>query len=127
MLSSIMADTNFLPKSGLQTDRAQIRVSTKFPANNNYVCSYEVFVEGEFFKPENGRSAMINFVQVGAPIEKSYYDYGRFCFFLPNCVLPMFEDVLNGQAAKLIVHFIIENGRPARDQSEAQFKITFKV
>ena len=104
-----------------------IRVSTKFPANNNFVCSYEVFVEGEFFKPENGRSAMMNFVQTGAPLEKSYYDYGRFCFFLPNSVLPLFEDILNGQAAKLAVYFIVENGRPARDQSEAQFKITFKV
>ena len=39
----------------------------------------------------------------------------------------MFEDILNGQGARLAVHFVVENGRPARDQAEAQFKITFKV
>ena len=124
-----MPDNTFLtpPKAGIQFERGTIRISTKFPANNNYVCSYEVFVEGEFFKPENGRAAMINFVQTGATVEKSYYDYGRFCFFLPNCVLPMFEYILNGQVSCLAVHFVVENGRPARDQAEAQFKSTCKV
>ena len=66
-----MPDNTFLtpPKAGIQFERGTIRISTKFPANNNYVCSYEVFVEGEFFKPENGRSEMIFFVLTCATVE----------------------------------------------------------
>ncbi|MCD8284079.1 MAG: hypothetical protein LUD52_05100 [Opitutae bacterium] len=123
-----MPENNIVPsKSAAQFERAMIRLAAKFPPNNNFVCSYEVFVEGKFFNPESGRSAMINFVQSGAQLEKSYFDYGRFCFFMPNSVLPMFEDILTGTNAKLAVHFVVENNRPARDQSEAQFKIAFKT
>ncbi len=121
-----MAENNLTQKIGAQTERATIRVSTKFPANNNFVCSYDVFVEGKFFAPDAGRSAMINFVKTGGAIEKSFYDYGRFCFFLPSSVLPLFENVMNSQTAKLEITFVIEGGRPTRDQSDVKFSVTFK-
>lgn len=109
----------------VQYERGTIKLFAKYPANNNFVCSYEVFVESEIFKPDNGRTAFINFAD-GQTLEKSYFDYGRFCFFLPKSMQPVFDELLTKNAAALSVRFCIDGGRPARDQAEAMFDVAFK-
>ncbi len=108
-----------------QYERGTIKLFAKYPANNNFVCSYEVFVESDIFKPDNGRTAFINFVD-GQSLEKSYFDYGRFCFFLPKCMQPIFDEMLTKNAVALSVRFCVDGGRPTRDQVEAMFDIAFK-
>ena len=108
-----------------QYERGTIKLFAKYPANNNFVCSYEVFVESDIFKPDNGRTAFINFVD-GQTLEKSYFDYGRFCFFLPKTIQPIFDEMLTKNAVALSVRFCVDGGRPTRDQAEAMFDITFK-
>lgn len=109
----------------VQYERGTIKLFAKYPANNNYVCSYEVFVENDMFKPDNGRTALINFID-GQTLDKSYFDYGRFCFFLPKSMQPIFEEILTKNSVALSVRFCVDGGRPTRDQVEAMFDITFK-
>jgi hypothetical protein len=109
----------------VQYERGSIKLFAKYPANNNFVCSYEVFVENDMFKPDNGRTAFINFVD-GQTLEKSYFDYGRFCFFLPKSLQPIFDEMLTKNIVALSVRFCVDGGRPMRDQSEAMFDIAFK-
>jgi len=109
----------------IQYERGSIKLSVRYPENNNFVCSYEVFVESDIFKPDNGRTALINFVD-GQPMEKSFFDYGRFCFFLPKSMMPIFEEILTKRACALSVRFVMDGGRPMRDQSQAMFDIIFK-
>ena len=108
-----------------QYERGAIKLFAKYPANNNFVCSYEVFVESDIFKPDNGRTAFLNFVD-GQSLEKSYFDYGRFCFFLPKAMQPIFDEILTKNAVALSVRFCTDGGRPTRDQTEAMFDIAFK-
>lgn len=109
----------------VQYERGTIKLFAKYPANNNFVCSYEVFVESDIFKPDNGRTAFINFVD-GQTLEKSYFDYGRFCFFLPKALQPVFDEMLTKNAVALSVRFCVDGGRPTRDQAEAMFDIVLK-
>lgn len=109
----------------IQYERGTIKLSARYPENNNFVCSYEVFVESDIFKPDNGRTALINFVD-GQSIEKSFFDYGRFCFFLPKSMMPVFDEILTKRACTLSVRFVMDGARPMRDQSQALFDIVFK-
>lgn len=123
----MVLEKNQLPKMtpAVQYERGAIKLFAKYPANNNFVCSYEVFVESDIFKPDNGRTAFINFVD-GQTLEKSYFDYGRFCFFLPKAMQPVFDEILTKNAVALSVRFSVDGGRPTRDQTEAMFDIAFK-
>lgn len=109
----------------VQYERGSIKLFAKYPPNNNFVASYEVFVESDIFKPDAGRTAFLNFVD-GQTFEKSYFDYGRFCFFLPKSMQPMFDEILTKNAAALSVRFCVDGGRPTRDQTEVLFDIAFK-
>lgn len=103
-------------------ERALVKLFAKYPAHNNYFCSYEVFIESEIFKPDAGRSAMIYFCADTA-LERSYFDYGRFCFFLPKSIQPVFEEALTNKAFQLIVQVVVDANRPVKDQSEAVFRL----
>lgn len=103
-------------------ERGVIKLFAKYPPHNNYFCSYEVFVESEVFKPDAGRSAMIYFT-AEHNLEKSYFDYGRFCFFLPKSIQPLFDEALTNKSLILTVQFSADGNRPAKDQSEAVFRL----
>lgn len=109
----------------VQHERGIVKLFAKYPANNNFTCSYEVFVESDIFKPDNGRTALINFSD-GPSLEKSYFDYGRFCFFLPKSMQPIFDEILTKNAVSLSVRFCTDGGRPTRDQAEAMFDVTLR-
>lgn len=109
------------PQSGL-FERGVVKLFAKYPAHNNYFCSYEVFIEADIFKPDAGRSAMIYFTGE-TNLEKSYYDYGRFCFFLPKSIQPLFEEALTNKALVLTIQFSVDTHRPSRDQTEAVFRL----
>ena len=109
----------------VQFERGTIKFSARYPENNNFVCSYEVFVESDIFKPDSGRTALINFVD-GQTLEKSFFDYGRFCFFLPKSFQPVFDEILTKKSCTLSVRFVVDGGRPTRDQTQAMFDIVFK-
>lgn len=106
----------------LTLERGTIKLFAKYPPHNNYFCSYEVFVESDMFKPDSGRSAMIYFV-ADTTLEKSYFDYGRFCFFLQKSVQPVIEEALTNKALQLSVQFLVEGNRPFKDQTEAVFQL----
>lgn len=108
-----------------QYERGTIKLFAKYPANNNFVCSYEVYVESDIFKPDSGRTAFLNFVE-GQTFDKAYYDYGRFCFFLPKAMQPIYEELLTKNAVNFTLRFCVDGGRPTRDQTEAMFEIAFK-
>ncbi|MDR2982752.1 MAG: hypothetical protein LBV12_10955 [Puniceicoccales bacterium] len=109
------------PSAG-QFERGLIKLFAKYPPHNNYVCSYEVFVESDIFKPDPGRSAMVYF-SGDTSFERSYFDYGRFCFFLPKSVQPIFDEALTNKSLVLSVQFPIEANRPSKDQVEAIFRL----
>jgi hypothetical protein len=128
-----MSSVTTLPAAGLaggsaksgtsaQYARGTVKLFAKYPAHNNYVCSYEVFVESDIFKPDAGRSAMIYFLS-GNTLEASEYEYGRFRFFLPKSVQPIFEEALSNRALVLTVQLVVDDGRPVRDQTEAIFRL----
>lgn len=108
-----------------QYERGIIKLFAKYPPNNNFVCSYEVFVECDIFKPDSGRIAFLNFVE-GQTFEKAYFDYGRFCFFLPKAVQPIYDEILSRNTVNFTLRFCVDGGRPTRDQTEAMFEIAFK-
>jgi len=110
-------------KGNIPTERGIIRLNAKFPAHNEFVCSYEVVIESELFKPESGRSAMLYFSGPEQTLKNSYFDYGRFFFYLPQSVQPVFEEALDNRALTLSVLIVTDNGRPARDQSQAIFRL----
>ena len=103
-------------------ERGTLKLFAKYPPHNQFFCSYEVFVESPIFAPDSGRSAMIYFV-ADTTLDKSYYDYGRFCFFLQKSMQPIFEEALTNKSLQLSVQFLVENGRPHRDQVEAVFQL----
>lgn len=103
-------------------ERGTFKLFAKYPPHNNYFCSYEVFLESPIFAPDSGRSAMIYFV-ADTTLDKSYFDYGRFCFFLQKSMQPVVEEALTNKALQLSVQFLVENGRPHRDQVEAVFQL----
>ncbi|MDR3229057.1 MAG: hypothetical protein LBT53_06575 [Puniceicoccales bacterium] len=122
---SIMSTLPTAPKPApaYQFERGIIRLNAKYPAHNNYFCSYEVFIEADAFKPERGRSGEIYFFRPGSAAELSNYDYGRFRFYLPKSVQPLFEEALSNKNLILSVHIVVDSGRPVRDQSEAVFRL----
>jgi len=103
-------------------ERGTFKLFAKYPPHNNYFCSYEAFLESPIFAPDTGRSAMIYFV-ADTTLEKSYFDYGRFCFFLQKSMQPVIEEILTNKSLQLSVQFLVENGRPHRDQVEAVFQL----
>ncbi|MDR1818439.1 MAG: hypothetical protein LBR07_09815 [Puniceicoccales bacterium] len=111
------------PQNTGRLERGLVRLFAKYPAHNGFFCSYEVFIEAEVFKPDTGRSAMIYFSGPEMPLEHSYYDYGRFCFFLPKSVQPVFDSALNNKGLVLSVLIVTDDGRIAKDQSEAVFHL----
>ncbi|MDR2845533.1 MAG: hypothetical protein LBV28_05545 [Puniceicoccales bacterium] len=116
-----VANVNKPASSGL-FERGVVKLFAKYPAHNNYFCSYEVFIESEIFKPDAGRSAMLYF-SADATLERSYYDYGRFCFFLPKSVQPVFDEALSNKNLLLTVQLAAESNRPTKDQSDAVFRL----
>lgn len=106
-----------------QTERGTIRLHAKYPAHNNYYCSYEVFIEADLFKPDAGRTAMIYFCPPEAKLEPSIFDYGRFCFFLPKSVQPVFDEAFTNKSLVLTAQITVDGNRPTRDQSEAVFRL----
>lgn len=106
----------------LTLERGTLKLLAKLPPHDTYFCSYEVALESDVFKPDTGRLARIYFV-ADTTQEKSYFDYGRFCFYLPKSVQPMFEEALSNKAFQLTVQFIVEGNRPFRDQTEAVFHV----
>ena len=109
----------------LTLERGTLKLFAKYPPHNNYFCSYEVFIESEIFKPDSGRSAMIYFM-ADTTLEKSYSDYGRFCFFIQKSLQPMFDEVLTNKSLQLTVQFVVEGNRPFRDQTEASFQLKMR-
>ena len=83
---------------------------------------FSSYMESDMFKPDSGRSAMIYFV-ADTTLEKSYFDYGRFCFFLQKSVQPVIEEALTNKALQLSVQFLVEGNRPFKDQTEAVFQL----
>ncbi|MDR2862702.1 MAG: hypothetical protein LBV54_02310 [Puniceicoccales bacterium] len=111
------------PLTGVQLERGIIRHLATLPAHNNFTCSYEVVIESEIFKAEGGgRSAMIYF-SAGTAFKPSTYEYGRFCFFLPKSLQPIFEEALGNKTLLLTIRLVVENNRPTKDQSEAEFHL----
>jgi hypothetical protein len=106
-----------------QSERGVIRLNAKFPAHNNYFCSYEVFIESEIFKPEAGRTAMLYF-DGSDKLERAFFEFGRFCFFLPKSVQPVFEEALTNKNLVLTVQIVTDANHPARDQTEAVFRLS---
>lgn len=112
------------PASGgsLTLERGTLKLFAKYPPHNNYFCSYEVFIESPIFNPDSGRSAMI-YVMADTTIEKSYFDYGRFCFFIQKSLQPVVDEALTNKALQLSVQFLVEGNRPFKDQTEAVFQL----
>ncbi len=112
------------PASGgsLTLERGTLKLFAKYPPHNNYFCSYEVFLESPIFNPDSGRSAMI-YVMTDLAIEKSYFDYGRFCFFIQKSLQPVVDEALTNKSLQLSVQFLVEGNRPFRDQTEAVFQL----
>ncbi|MDR1498157.1 MAG: hypothetical protein LBS59_07100 [Puniceicoccales bacterium] len=105
-----------------QFERGTVRLFAKYPAHNNYFCSYEVFIEADIFKPDAGRTAMIYFC-AETNLERSYFDYGRFCFFLPKSVQPVFDEAFTNKGLILTAQIAVDGNRPIRDQTEALFRL----
>lgn len=112
------------PASGgsLTLERGTLKLFAKYPPHNNYFCSYEVFLESPIFNPDSGRSAMI-YVMTDLTIEKSYFDYGRFCFFIQKSLQPVVDEALTNKSLQLSVQFLVEGNRPFKDQTEAVFQL----
>ena len=106
----------------LTLERGTLKLFAKYPPHNNYFCSYEVFLESALFNPDSGRSAMIYFV-ADTTLEKSYFDYGRFCFFIQKSMQPVIDEALTNKALQLTVQFLVEGNRPFKDQTEAVFQL----
>ncbi len=108
--------------SNAPTERCDVKLFAKYPAHNNYFCSYEVVIESEIFKPETGRSAMIYFTADNA-LEKSHYSNGRFFFYLPKSIQPLFETAIDLKSLLVSVHIVMDANRPNKDQSDAVFRL----
>ncbi|MDR2513576.1 MAG: hypothetical protein LBD01_07285 [Puniceicoccales bacterium] len=111
------------PLSSGQFERGNVRLIAKYPAHNNYFCSYEIAIDTEIFKPDPGRTAMIYFT-ADQTLERHNYDYGRFCFYLPKSIQPVFDELLtNKSSLHLTVQIAMDGNRPAKDQAEAVFRL----
>jgi hypothetical protein len=119
-----IGSSSMKPASGgsLTLERGTLKLFAKYPPHNNYFCSYEVFLESPIFNPDSGRSAMI-YVMTDLAIEKSYFDYGRFCFFIQKSLQPVVDEALTNKSLQLSVQFLVEGNRPFRDQTEAVFQL----
>jgi hypothetical protein len=109
------------PATG-QFERGIVKIFAKYPAHNNYFCSYEVIIEADMFKPDSGRTAMIYF-SADAALERSYFDNARFFYFLPKSVQPIFDEALTNKNLVLHIQIAVEANRPVRDQSDAVFRL----
>lgn len=121
-MSSLSPASKPAPGGSLTLERGTLKLLAKLPPHDTYFCSYEVALESDVFKPDTGRLARIYFI-ADTTQEKSYFDYGRFCFYLPKSVQPMFEEALTNKGIQLSVQFIVEGNRPFRDQTEAVFHL----
>ncbi len=121
-MSSLSPVSKSAAGGSLTLERGTLKLLAKLPPHDTYFCSYEVALESDVFKPDTGRLARIYFV-ADTTQEKSYFDYGRFCFYLPKSVQPMFEEALTNKGIQLSVQFIVEGNRPFRDQTEAVFHL----
>jgi hypothetical protein len=110
------------PASSGQYERGTVKIFAKYPAHNNYFCSYEVTIEAEIFKPDAGRTAMIYF-SADASLERSYFDNARFFFFLPKSIQPVFDEALTNKNLVLTAQIAVDGNRPVKDQSEAVFRL----
>lgn len=111
------------PMSNSQFERGNVRLIAKYPAHNNYFCSYEIAIDTEIFKPDPGRTAMIYFT-ADHTLERHNYDYGRFCFYLPKSIQPVFDELLtNKSSLHLTVQIVMDGNRPSKDQTEAVFRL----
>jgi hypothetical protein len=115
------ANVNKSANSG-QFERGTVKIFAKYPAHNNYFCSYEVTIEAEIFKPDAGRTAMIYF-SADATLERSFFDNARFFFFLPKSIQPVFDEALTNKNLVLTAQISVDGNRPTKDQSEAVFRL----
>ena len=105
-----------------QSERGTIKIFAKYPAHNNYFCSYEVTIEAEIFKPDAARTAMIYF-SADTNLERSYFDNARFFFFLPKSIQPIFDEALTNKNLVLTAQISVDGNRPTKDQAEAVFRL----